>query len=483
LAIKPAAVAMNSDLEEVANKFVNQYYSVLVREPQSLYKFYLDRRTFARPDLTGETQPATTVESISQLITSLDLKGSKIVIDSVNAQPCLDNVIVVSVHGSITFKNSPTRAFTQSLFLVPREGRYFVSSDVLRLSDDKPQQPQISCPPKSYPLSEPLANLIQAEPLDGVTEQSIRAVEEERVPVVVDEIHNKDKQQTKLPQGSVNQKRSQTEHGHNGDYCGAVKKASIDGQEAPKMSYAAILKKPPAVAINKPPPVRTSALPNSSHRPSTASISAPPNRNAEGSSCDIFMGKLPANITPAQVEKEVKQFGEVKPSGVQVMRKQGDELCFAFVKFQEAASVQNAVKASPIIIGGREVVIKEKQDKTTMNKIRAEKNKRSVYVNNLPLHTVGPEVEEEMKKFGAIKPSGVDVGRRQDNGCKFAFVEFEEAASAKTAVDASPIIINGRRAYIEEKRDYRNDGRGNGTSDVVSNRAAGGSAAGRKGGQ
>jgi len=89
-------------------------------------------------------------------------------------------------------------------------------------------------------------------------------------------------------------------------------------------------------------------------------------------------------------------------------------------------------------------------------------------------------------------------------GFCFGFVEFEEAASVQTALQASPITINGRQAFVEEKKTtsstratrgrpfparggFRNDGirargayagRGNGRTDFA-NGAYGGRGNGR----
>lgn len=133
----------------------------------------------------------------------------------------------------------------------------------------------------------------------------------------------------------------------------------------------------------------------------------------------------------------------------------------------------------------------------------AEGNGCSIYIKHLPVNVTPAQVEEEFKKFGAIKPSGVQVRSKQGGFC-YGFVEFEEVASVQTALQASPIIINGRQAFVEEKKTtsgtratrgrpfparggFRNDGmrargayggRGNGRTDFV-NGAYGGRGNGR----
>jgi RNA recognition motif-containing protein len=216
---------------------------------------------------------------------------------------------------------------------------------------------------------------------------------------------------------------------------------------------------------------------------------------AEVSGCSIFINNLPLNISPAQVEQELKKFGAIKPSGVQVRSRTGGLPCFGFVQFKEAASVQAAVRASPILIRGREVIVREKEARAskslsytplnmTDNNI-VEGTGCSVFIKNLLVNITHSQVEEEMKKFGAIKPSGVQVRSREGSLSSYGFVEFKEAASVQTAIQASPIIVKGRRVYMEEKKSnsakryYPYGGPGKERTDFVNNRAGGGSGNGR----
>nr|CAD1836558.1 unnamed protein product [Ananas comosus var. bracteatus] len=76
----------------------------------------------------------------------------------------------------------------------------------------------------------------------------------------------------------------------------------------------------------------------------------------------------------------------------------------------------------------------------------------SIYVKSLPLSATPAELEEEFKKFGTIKPGGIQVRSNRVQGFCFGFVEFEEASAVQSAIEASPIMIGGRQALVEEKR-------------------------------
>ncbi|CAL9143695.1 unnamed protein product [Musa hybrid cultivar] len=106
----------------------------------------------------------------------------------------------------------------------------------------------------------------------------------------------------------------------------------------------------------------------------------------------------------------------------------------------------------------------------------AETDGYSVYVKSLPMDATPAQLEEVFKKFGPIKPGGIQVRSHKLQGFCFGFVEFEVTSAVQSAIEASPIMIGGRSAYVEEKRapgsrgqgrfapgrggGFRNDGRG-----------------------
>ncbi|XP_021901040.1 ras GTPase-activating protein-binding protein 2 isoform X1 [Carica papaya] len=74
----------------------------------------------------------------------------------------------------------------------------------------------------------------------------------------------------------------------------------------------------------------------------------------------------------------------------------------------------------------------------------------SIYVKGLPQNATPAMLENEFRKFGPIRNGGIQV--RSQKGFCFGFVEFEVASAVQSAIEASPIMIGGRRAVVEEKR-------------------------------
>ncbi|GAV74855.1 RRM_1 domain-containing protein/NTF2 domain-containing protein, partial [Cephalotus follicularis] len=75
----------------------------------------------------------------------------------------------------------------------------------------------------------------------------------------------------------------------------------------------------------------------------------------------------------------------------------------------------------------------------------------SIYVRNLPYNATPAQLEEKFKKYGPIKPNGIQVRSNKQGSC-FGFVEFEMLSSMYSALEASPITIGDHEAAVEEKR-------------------------------
>ncbi|VVA98412.1 unnamed protein product [Arabis nemorensis] len=74
----------------------------------------------------------------------------------------------------------------------------------------------------------------------------------------------------------------------------------------------------------------------------------------------------------------------------------------------------------------------------------------SIYLKGLPLDATPALLENEFQRFGLIRTNGIQV--RSQKGFCFGFVEFESASSMQSAIEASPIILNGQKVVVEEKR-------------------------------
>ncbi|MCD7466951.1 hypothetical protein HAX54_004057, partial [Datura stramonium] len=93
-----------------------------------------------------------------------------------------------------------------------------------------------------------------------------------------------------------------------------------------------------------------------------------------------------------------------------------------------------------------------------VNNQEGEADGHSIYIKGLPMSATAALLEDEFKKFGPIKNGGIQVRSNRQQGFCFGFVEFEVATAVRQAIEASPILIGGRQAAVEEKKSTNSRG-------------------------
>ncbi|KAK1351818.1 nuclear transport factor 2-like [Heracleum sosnowskyi] len=390
----PAAVTP----QIVGNAFVLQYYHILHQSPALVHRFYNDTSKLGRPEDDGTMSITTTMTAINEKILSLNYGEFRAEIKSVDAQESLNKGVHVLVTGYLTGKDNVVRDFTQSFFLATQErGGYYVLNDMFRYLEKANQtyanqvlytevEVPVGVEQEATPVQEdhvteqndalvleaneevvhnvsdngeikvekeeePVAEVVDEEPVAEV-------VDEEPVAEVVDEVPVQEIIQN-MPNNSK-----------------VVGESNIKSEEVPKKSYASIVKdlkekglpfSSPAPVLRKPPQKSREQQvkptpPASSNTDVSASIlnaAENVNQDLESDGYSIYIKGLPYNATPSLLEDEFKKYGTIKNGGIQVRSKQG--FCFGFVEYEEASAVQSAIEASPILMGGRKVIVEEKK--------------------------------------------------------------------------------------------------------------------------
>eukprot|EP01018_Ginkgo_biloba_P035693 Gb_35692 [translate_table: standard] len=366
----------------VGNAFVHQYYNVLHQSPQMVHRFYQDSSKLGRPDPNGEMSTVTTMAAIHEKIMSLDSSDCRAEIKTVDSQESYNLGVLVLVTGSLTGKNNVKRNFTQSFFLAPQDKGYFVLNDVFRYLEEAQQpepnatlingvsEPATKVPPMPEPVAEPAA----VQELHAVDQGASQSEEEP----MVEEVYNPSDHED----GSVVEDEAapaQVAEVVQNEAQPSTEAPAVVQEEAPKKSYASIVKvmkeNATPVAVQTPSVVRT----------------APPNVDRQTVS--------PTPMPPAT---------------------------------ESSAPAASATEIS--------------------NSAEAEADGRSIYIKNLPLTATAGQLDEEFRKFGSIKAGGIQVRSNKQQGFCYGFVEFEASSSMQSAIEASPITIGGRQAYVEEKR-------------------------------
>ncbi|XP_026377483.1 ras GTPase-activating protein-binding protein 2-like [Papaver somniferum] len=368
----------------VGNAFVEQYYHILHKSPELVFRFYQDASVLSRPGPNGVMSTVSTMNAINQKILSLNSTDYKAEIKTADAQYSHVDGVIVLVTGCLTGKDNVGRKFTQSFFLAPQEKGYYVRNDVFRYLDEDqvlkpetvlvngtsesitaapvPQElepshvPEPAVPDTTAPIEEELSNGVEVHEhpnneVEVVVQEEIVEEPPQVQPVQIEA------RQLAEPVVPVVQEDAPKK-----SYASIVKVAKANAGPAPVNVPTTTIKLKPATAGQKVPAPAAPTPAHGASAPNSNNASANSNVVEEVEGHSIYIKNLPTTATDEQVEKEFKSFGPIKPGGVQVRSNKG--FCFGFVEFEQLSSMQNAVKAGSVTIASRQVYIEEKRTTT-----------------------------------------------------------------------------------------------------------------------
>ncbi|KAH7288502.1 hypothetical protein KP509_31G028700 [Ceratopteris richardii] len=406
--------------QTVGNTFITQYYNILHSMPQIAYRFYTDASSLIR-DEDGIRQSAGTPDEIHRLITSLDHENCKPEILTVDALDSFGGSVLVLVTGAMHRVDS-SRKFVQSFVLAPQDRGYYVLNDIFRCLDEGTQA--------------------SALPLDN---GSYRPHDDYDTPHIVnDEVSEVSGLTNPLIAGDTlaSEEIQLPQHGLDDD------QREIDEITTYHMNEA-------SYQINEnltPMDVKSFNQLSLENEPQSAAVGVPTEKKSYaailGIQRDDYVSAQKAAVSHQATSKQAQSMSSYHYS--------------SSLQLPSAYSSAEARQEQP-------------------SPVENEVDSTSVYVRNLPSNISEWELEDEMRRFGAIKSNSVSVRSNKDGGL-YAFVDFEDLVSAQAAIEASPVLVGGRKIYIEERRSTYFGGRGRGRGQargVSSGLKARGGASGR----
>jgi len=373
----------------VGNAFVHQYYNILHQSPELVYRFYQEASRLGRPAGTGADGMDT--------VTTMDAINEKIVsmgidraeIKAVDAQESLCGGVTVLVMGHLTGRNGVSREFVQSFFLAPQEKGYFVLNDILRYVGEGVGDEGT----KQQPAPEVAADVETATPApilaNGTVGGDTGTVPQNASP----------QPECQVAEPALNQKEEVVNGEEVCNPTNDVEKPVVEETLVPEDINE--VPNNVAVAPISSPPVPLEEAPKKSY---ASIVKVMKEYRPPGSA-------VPSRPAPLKTEKQAS------PAPAQV----ADAL--AFTSNPQSGSFQDP-----------------------------EVDAHAIYVRSLPLNATPQQLEEEFKRFGAIKHEGIQVRSNKIQGFCYGFVEFEDASAVQTAIEASPVTIGERQCYVEEKR-------------------------------
>ncbi|KAH1129830.1 hypothetical protein J1N35_001208 [Gossypium stocksii] len=390
---------------QVGSYFVGQYYQVLQQQPDLVHQFYSDDSTMIWVD-GDSSDSASAMLQIHAMVMSLNFTAIEIM--TINSLDSWNGGVLVMVSGSVKIKDFSSRSkFVQTFFLAPQEKGYFVLSDILQFIDDgvTSQLPASTLQENKHDAQPNLSSPV-AEPQysDYVLEEEAREyvnsvhIDDDPVDkyILPEQPQEEDFEDEVVVEAAPADETLASHH----NVVGIVQEIPAmpleePVGEPPRKTYASILVfKKVQLRVPKEQPISSVRVQESynnvsqstsdwDHIPeptsqrshlawSDVSESAAEKAVEEGLVSEegeyigeyksVYVRNLPSTVTVTEIEQEFKNFGRIKPDGVFIRnRKDVVGVCYAFVEFEDIFAVQNAIKASPIQLGGRQVYIEERR--------------------------------------------------------------------------------------------------------------------------
>ncbi|KAI9142933.1 hypothetical protein BKA69DRAFT_1014397, partial [Paraphysoderma sedebokerense] len=117
---------------EVGWLFVQEYYTMMNRDPGKLHRFYNSGSRFTHGMEGEQVKCFQGQEAINKKIQSLNYNDCRVVISNVDSQASQNGGIVVQVIGELSNHGSPSRKFIQMFFLAEQPEGYYVLNDIFR---------------------------------------------------------------------------------------------------------------------------------------------------------------------------------------------------------------------------------------------------------------------------------------------------------------------------------------------------------------
>ncbi|KAM0844320.1 hypothetical protein ACQ4PT_057136 [Festuca glaucescens] len=382
---------------EVGSFFLRGYYSVLANTPELARQFYTAGSTVVRLDCeTLDSAFGETVEEINDILMCMNVH--KVEVRTANFMESWGGAISGLVTGLVQLKGYPSRKrFSQSFVLAPQvePDGFFVYSDIFKfICDEYDAHYQVA----DYGFADSIPHMAAPNTL---TETASDYVAEEleangfAAPVDVEERES------------------------------GIIYENYEMQQQDPLEYEAPINEETHIEYPTP------SFPSTADIKQDASL-APPHPPSPPAPEEEPVGEPPKQTYASVLRTK-------GPAGHQVIH--SNPVNKAMVGTAESQPVRQAVQEKSNLDTCRDASVPEDEEEFL-----------SVYVGNLSPATSVFDLEKAFQAFGRIKPDGVAIRSRKEAGVFFGFVEYESMSGIQNALNASPIELNGRQVFVEERR-------------------------------
>ncbi|KAJ8103891.1 hypothetical protein POJ06DRAFT_9060 [Lipomyces tetrasporus] len=400
--------------EEVGWLFVQSYYTYMNKEPHRLHQFYTRKSIMVHGNEGERVSALVGQQQINKKIVELGFQDCKVLVSNVDSQPSSNGGLVIQVLGEMSNRGVPSQKFVQTFFLAEQKSGYFVLNDIFRFLKEDIGSEYDE---EELPIEEPATAASNEDYDESLTEPQPSHPREASPGRSAD---------TPGPE-SVEQDEATIQENfasHSGD------SESSPGIIIAEEVKPAVEVPPEQSEIDEVPPVALAPLPEAEPEPQP-------------------------EIAPAPAA----------PSG---------PVSWAALAAKRGAAMAAAAPAAPAPapVAAPEPI---KPTPAPVPKPAEEKKKpeyHSAYIKGINDKVNDKALRDALSQFGPLKH--FEVNRQKS--C--AFIDYADAPTLKTALEAHIVIVGEQTIYIEERRRGGNFGGNRANGDRSARNAQGGRADG-----
>ncbi|XP_076818520.1 ras GTPase-activating protein-binding protein 1-like [Clavelina lepadiformis] len=429
---------------QVGREFVRQYYTLLNKAPELLYRFYSMSSSYVHGGryMNGEPEkPVIGQNEIHQKIDSLNFCDCHTKIRQVDAHSTIGNGVVVQVTGELSNCGQPLRRFMQTFVLAPQGDnpyKFYVHNDIFRYQDEVfNDDVTTERSDDEQDLEEELeaSQTVQQAPT-GFQENLYNPPPEAESPVLTNGIEQRleattlDQRDTPTPPAPENAEPPASPRPSPSPEMEPEHASSPDPESPPEEPP-----KPPKdpEPVEEQEPADTKSTPKTFSWADLASKNTPAARTSTQQPTVTRTHRPPAEQPPEASEQTEAPRSSRAPRNNQRGHQRDDERAFG-----DRADGQRRV-GGPGGGAGREQTGFRYPDT------------QQIFVGNLPNDVVDTELREHFTDFGNVLE--VKINHSHTNNPSFGFVIFEDPKSVDHVLEVMPTHYkNNHRINIEEKK-------------------------------
>ena len=171
--------------------------------------------------------------------------------------------------------------------------------------------------------------------------------------------------------------------------------------------------------------------------------------------CKVFVGGLVQEVTEQHLRQFFSSFGSIAATEIKRDHSNGRSRGFGFVTFHSPQAAEDARRAPPVEICGRQVEVLESMvrgDPALVSVQRGPDPRRKVFVGGLPQTLTEVMLKGVFEQFGDVTHAEIKRDFSNDRSRGFGFVIFADERGVEAVLQANVatgIIINGRQVEVQ----------------------------------